>query len=223
MIEITPFGDSAVLLSFGKVPNEQMRRNILGYTQAIKHKQIPGVGGLIPAYTSLTVCYDFLQISFEELKSKLQAIDPYGLEKDRGEIVRIPVCYESKFSVDMQEVIEHTGLSREEIIELHTAPIYQVYMLGFVPGFFYLGGLDARLYCPRKETPRLIIPEGSVGMAGNQTGVYPLESPGGWQLLGKTPLKIFDKHSTEKPFYVNQGDRVQFYEISLEEYNQLAG
>lgn len=222
MLKITPFGDSAVLLNFGTQPNEQVRRSILSFSEHIKQKQIPGIGSLIPAYTTLTVCYNFLEIRYEELKSILMTIELDTHVETKRNIVRIPVCYDEQFSEDMQEVAVHTGLSKKTIIELHTAPVYQVFMLGFVPGFFYLGGLDSRLHCPRKETPRLKIPAGSVGLAGDQTGVYPLESPGGWQLLGRTPLKIFDKDNTQQPFLVSQGDGVQFYEISLEEFKRFA-
>ena len=136
-------------------------------------------------------------------------------------LVEIPVCYDDRFAFDMEYLCTYTSLTKEDVIEIHTSKNYLVYMLGFTPGFFYLGGMDARLYCPRKEIPRLKITSGSVGIAGNQTGVYSVDSPGGWQLIGKTPMEIFNKNSIDECFKVKQGDLVRFVQVSLEEYNRL--
>ena len=181
-----------------------------------------GVGAIIPGYIDLSIHYDTAKISYNDLKESLFQLNEGSQVQDVGSLVRIPICYEAPFSIDMEWLMEYTELQRDAIVKLHTSTIYQVHMLGFVPGFFYLGGLDARLHCPRKKNPRLKIEAGSVGIAGSQTGVYPLESPGGWQLIGKTPVQIFDKNRRDNPFFVQQGDRVQFYEIDRETYNEFA-
>tara|TARA_B100000809_G_scaffold43630_1_gene37841 strand:- start:6178 stop:6852 length:675 start_codon:yes stop_codon:yes gene_type:complete len=217
---IQPFGDAAILLTFGAEINTGTNNEIVNYVKALKNIDIQGVLEVIPAYVSITVQYDFLKISYKELSGQLQVLDVEKVFMKQSRIIEIPVCYDATLSIDMEEVVSYTGMTREEVINKHTSKDYLVYMLGFTPGFFYLGGIDPRLFCPRKDTPRLEIEAGSVGIAGTQTGVYSLGSPGGWQIIGKTPLSIFDKNRKEDVFLVNQGDTVQFYEISLEEFKQ---
>ena len=218
---LKPFGDSAVLLTFGKEINLQVHQEIVSYVNALKEKRVFGVLDVIPAYTSITVQYDFLILSFEELKCELKKLNYRHKIAAKPNLVEIPVCYHKSFAPDIEYLCAYTGLSNAELIEIHTSKDYLVYMLGFTPGFFYLGGMDARLFCPRKENPRLKIESGSVGIAGHQTGVYSLDSPGGWQLIGKTPVKIFNKENTKEFFKVKQGDLVRFVEISLDEYNNF--
>lgn len=216
--KIQPFGDAALLLTFGDVIEVLINSRIVAYTKVLKESNLIGVIGIIPAYTTITVQYDALKTSYSELKEKLESLVVSNSLDHKTKIVKIPVCYDAAFSKDIDEVIDYSGLTKEKIIELHTSKNYLVYMLGFTPGFFYLGGMDTRLYCPRKEKPRLKIEAGSVGIAGSQTGVYSMDSPGGWQVIGKTPLSIFDKNKKENYFLVNQGDVVQFYEVSLNEF-----
>ncbi|WP_139956108.1 5-oxoprolinase subunit PxpB [Flavicella sediminum] len=221
MLKCEVYGDSAVLLTFSEGFSEEIHTIIVNYTRSLKEKKIEGIVAIIPAFTTITISYDAHIISFKELKALLLHIP---LEEKKGQLTRlieIPVCYDTEFGKDFEELILHTGLTKEEIISLHTAPEYLVYMLGFTPGFFYLGGLDEKLFCPRKANPRMRIEEGAVGIGGQQTGVYSVASPGGWQIIGKTPVKIFDKTNLETPFKVQQGDRIKFVEISLEEYKNL--
>ena len=133
----------------------------------------------------------------------------------------IPVCYDGEFAPDMEDVCAHTGLQREQVIRLHTSRDYLIYMLGFLPGFPYLGGMDERIEAPRLETPRTLIPAGAVGIGGKQTGIYPLASPGGWRLIGRTPIKVYDP-DREEPILYKSGDYIRFYPITEEEYKDIA-
>jgi KipI family sensor histidine kinase inhibitor len=137
------------------------------------------------------------------------------------ETIYIPVCYDGPFSPDMETVSAHTGLSSQEIVRRHAGPAYRIYMLGFLPGFPYLGGLDPALETPRLATPRVKIPAGAVGIGGAQTGIYPLESPGGWQLIGQTPVRPYDPRR-ENPFLYRPGDYIVFYPVSSGEYQDIA-
>ena len=138
----------------------------------------------------------------------------------RKRIFEIPVCYGGEYGPDIQNIAEHAGLSQEEVIQIHSSRDYLIYMLGFLPGFTYLGGLDERLHTPRLANPRIRIPAGSVGIGGSQTGIYPLDSPGGWQLMGMTPVKTYDP-SRETPILVEAGDYIRFVPVEEEEYLQI--
>lgn len=219
--ELKVFGDSAVLLTFGQEISLEVHQEIVGFVNALKKKKIIGVSGIVPAYTTVTIQYDFLKIPYEELELEITKLDDQQEVSFEQKLVEIPVCYDKIFALDMGYLCAYTGLTKEEVIQVHTSKNHLVYMLGFTPGFFYLGGMDERLYCPRKENPRLKIEPGSVGIAGDQTGVYSVGSPGGWQLIGKTPVVIFDKKNKDELFKVKQGDLIRFVEISLEEYNSF--
>lgn len=211
------FGDSAVLLTFGDHISKEVHLQIVSFVQELKKLEIIGVIAVIPAYSTIAIQYDFLQISYHELEDLLFSIEYSLKEENHKNIIEIPVCYHDDFALDIQHLMEYTGLTKREIVALHTSEDYLVYMLGFTPGFFYLGGMDSRLFCPRKEEPRVKIDRGSVGIAGSQTGVYSVDSPGGWQLLGKTAFNLFDATS-DKVFPIKQGDYIRFREISLEEF-----
>lgn len=218
MIQFQPFGDSAVMVSFGDVVSLEVHQQIKSFVSQLEKEKYIEFSYCIPAYTTVIVVYDCTKISYDDFILKLKKI-PSEINKELVEnIVKIPVCYDACFSPDMEEVMLQTGLSKKEIIRLHIQPKYTVYMLGFTPGFFYLGGLSKKLTCTRKEIPRLQIEKGSVGIGGAQTGVYTVNSPGGWQLIGKTPLTIFDVANNSEPFLVKMGDLIQFYEITKEEF-----
>lgn len=184
---------------------------------------------LIIAYSSLTIIYDPWLVlkqnpaagsAFEWIRAKIEQsfADPYVVDDREGSFYRIPVCYNSEFGVDLEAVSEFTKRSVTEIIGIHQSKIYRVYMLGFLPGFAYLGKLDASLYMPRKEIP-VGVTAGSVGIASNQTGIYPLTSPGGWQIIGRTPVNLFDA-TVSPPAKFQTGDHIQFYQITKEEFER---
>ena len=218
---ISPAGDSALWVEFGNEISLSLNSRVHGLAGSLREKPLRGVVDMVPAYASLLVCYDPMVISGKKLSTALASRakkDP-GTGPGQGRVVGIPVCYGGDFAPDMDAVCAHTGFSREEVIARHTSPLYRIYMLGFLPGFPYLGGLDPALETPRLETPRTKIPAGSVGIGGAQTGIYPLESPGGWRIIGRTPLKPYDPDRAE-PFLYRAGDSIRFYPVNRDEYDK---
>ena len=215
-------GDCAVTVAFAQEIREDTNRKIRYLAKKLQNAGIHGLQETVPTYCSLTVYYEPLVLSRRKLEHQilhfLAAYQPDTAEKKR--IFQIPVCYEGEFAPDMEDVCRLTGLSREQVIALHSSVDYLIYMLGFLPGFPYLGGMDPRLEVPRLDSPRTRIPAGAVGIGGKQTGVYPLASPGGWRLIGRTPAVIYDPNR-EKPIVYEAGDYIRFCPISTEEYYDL--
>ncbi|MFD2594278.1 5-oxoprolinase subunit PxpB [Sphingobacterium griseoflavum] len=206
-------GEAALVVAFGEVLTAQSNLLVRCLDVAIGELSCAGLRECVSAYNTLTIYYDPVHLSYSTIYRLVEElIDGLQLEetKPNGEKL-IPVYYNGP---DLLDVAQHTGLSVDEIIALHTAGLYQVYMLGFVPGFPYLGGLDSRLATPRKATPRLKVAAGSVGIAGAQTGIYPFSTPGGWQIIGHTPLQLFDVTREDHPAFLTVGDSVRF--VSME-------
>jgi len=217
-------GDSAVIVEFGDSIDMKTNAKVQQLRRYIECAQLGGIVEMVPTYRSLAVYFDPVEVEdvgpfFERLKILAQKTK--GEISEGGLTIVIPVCYGGEFGPDMGNVVSHTGLTEEEIIRRHTAPYYYCYMLGFTPGFSYLGGMDETLATPRLKEPRKVIPAGSVGIAGKQTGIYPIESPGGWQLIGRTPLRLFDPEG-EPPFLIDAGMWVRFQSIAKEEYDEIA-
>lgn len=214
-----PCGDRAVTVNFGNEINMQTNGRVTAFTAAAERAEIPGAVEYIPAFCSVTVIYDPLKTSQKELIRALKRLrkSAGGARDFKPVLYKIPVCYDGEFAPDMESVEQITGLGKEEIINIHTGRDYPIYMLGFLPGFAYLGGMDERIAVPRLETPRVKIPRGSVGIGGNQTGIYPSDSPGGWRLIGKTPVRVYDA-GKDSPILYRAGDRIRFYRISQEEF-----
>lgn len=217
-------GDSAVIVEFGDSIDMKTNAKVQQLRRSIECAQLGGIVEMVPTYRSLAVYFDPVEVEdvgpfFERLK--ILAKKTKGEISEGGLTIVIPVCYGGEFGPDMGNVVNHTGLTEEEIIRRHTAPDYYCYMLGFTPGFSYLGGMDETLATPRLKEPRKVIPAGSVGIAGKQTGIYPIESPGGWQLIGRTPLRLFDPEG-EPPFLIDAGMWVRFRSIAKEEYDEIA-
>lgn len=190
----------------------------------LKKIKIKGVRECIPSYASLLILYDPMVTSFSRIESLIRRIrenENSILEADGARVIEIPVCYGGEFGEDIENVAAYSGLSKEEVIATHCGVDYHVYMVGFLPGFPYLGGLDPRIHTPRLSNPRLEIPAGSVGIGGEQTGVYPLASPGGWQLIGRTPIRLYDDRH-KNPVMLQAGDTVRFIRICEEEFMEIA-
>lgn len=221
-IRILTAGDSSLLIEFGKEISPEINRKISATIQLMKEQHIEGVVDMIPAFCSLLVNYDPRVISYDEIRERMQALVRVDARagETRKRIFEIPVCYGGEYGPDIQNIAEHAELSQEEVIQIHSSRDYLIYMLGFLPGFTYLGGLDERLHTPRLANPRIRIPAGSVGIGGSQTGIYPLDSPGGWQLMGMTPVKTYDP-SRETPILVEAGDYIRFVPVEEEEYLQI--
>jgi inhibitor of KinA len=223
---IYPLGDSAVSIQLGTSIDERINARLLALRDELFAKPFEGLKDIVVSYSSLSVYYDYMQVRqslagvlpvFDSIKKLLlMAIQASEAAKEAGQFHRVPVCYEPEFAPDLNEFSGQKGLDRNEVIALHTANAFRVYMIGFLPGFPYLGITEARISAARKQVP-VQVRAGSIGLAGQQTGIYPFDSPGGWQIIGRTPLQIFDA-GKEKPALFSPGDTIQFYSISREEY-----
>lgn len=221
-IRILTAGDSALLIEFGKEINPETNRKITAIVQLMREQHIEGIVDVIPAFCSLLINYDPRVLSYEELKERMENLLKMETktETTRKRIFEIPVCYGGEYGPDIDNIAEHAGLSVNEVIEIHSSKDYLIYMLGFLPGFTYLGGLDERIHTPRLASPRLTIRAGSVGIGGSQTGIYPLDSPGGWQLMGLTPVRTYDPER-QTPILVEAGDYIRFIPIDEEEFLRI--
>ena len=221
-IRILTAGDSALLIEFGKEINPETKRKITAIVQLMREQHIEGIVDVIPAFCSLLINYDPRVLSYEELKERMENLLKMETktETTRKRIFEIPVCYGGKYGPDIDNIAEHAGLSVNEVIKIHSSKDYLIYMLGFLPGFTYLGGLDERIHTPRLASPRLTIRAGSVGIGGSQTGIYPLDSPGGWQLMGLTPVRTYDPER-QTPILVEAGDYIRFIPIDEEEFLRI--
>lgn len=220
-ISIRPYGQHAILVEWPKMVDENILEDIITFYSYLKIDCLKDEGWeMIPSYNSLTLVQNHSEVDFESFGTKLQkwyAQKP-GILSEAHYLWRLPVCYDLDFGIDLQEVSEKLQLSIPEIITLHTESVYRVYGIGFLPGFMYLGGLPESIEVPRKAIPRLKVAKGSVGLAAKQTGIYPQESPGGWNIIGNCPVSIFNANQ-EKPCLVSVGDKIQFYAISKAEHD----
>lgn len=219
---LLPAGDAAVVIEFEERIDPAVNRRAVRLAAALEAARIRGVRDVVPTFRSVTVFFDPLRTEYLQLTEFLdqQARQPVPFEDDQRTPVRVPVCYDADFGPDLGSVAEFAHLSREEVVTLHTDTTYRVFMLGFLPGFAYLGSVDPRIAAPRLTTPRARVLRGSVGIAGLQTGIYPADTPGGWQIIGRTPVWPFDL-SRPKPFLFEPGDQVQFVAIDRVEYDRL--
>ncbi len=221
-VKILTEGDSSILLVFKQEISPDINGKITGFVHLLKEQQIEGVIDMIPAFASLLINYDPRMIRYEELKERLENLLKLEVEEQQKlkKVFEIPVCYGGEYGPDIDAIAEHAGLTTKEVIDIHTSKDYLIYMLGFLPGFSYLGGLDERIHTPRLANPRIRIPAGSVGIGGSQTGIYPLDSPGGWQLLGLTPVKTYDP-KREKPILFEAGDYIRFVPVDEAEFLRI--
>jgi inhibitor of KinA len=243
-LSIFPLGDSAITIDMSNCIDEQVNRKAVAIGNWLQDHHYDGVLDVIVAYSSVSVFYDPVKVrsanpdlqdgAFGYMRHRLeeawrQAGSPaersdaggsISTQADNQQIMRIPVCYAGDFGPDLETVSKGRGISREEVIELHSSRVYRVYMIGFLPGFPYLARIDQRLEVTRKERPVPVV-AGSVGIAGFQTGIYSLNSPGGWQIIGRTPVRLFDP-SAASPVLLKTGDQVQFFPVSREEFENIA-
>jgi inhibitor of KinA len=230
--KIFPLGDAGLVIDFGNIIDESLNKLVHAVFYQLQKDPIPGMVEAVPAYSSLTIYYDVLfirkkssgqRIAFEWVSEKIKEyLSRERIEiEDSGTLIRIPVCYEKEYGTDLDFIALLNRITIDEIIHLHTSTIYRVYMLGFLPGFAYMGMVDGKIAAPRKQFPAPV-EAGSIGIAGRQTGIYPLKSPGGWQIVGRTPLKLFDKEK-EDPTLFRSGDTVHFYSITKDEFENIKG
>lgn len=225
MLRIEPLGDGALSVVLGEHIGQDVSARVARLFDLLSKAPPEGLLELTPTYCALCVQYDVQRTSGARLSEHILALEGQlagaGAQLS-GPVVDIPVLYGGVQGPDLAFVAQNAGMSEQEVIAAHALPLYPVYMLGFTPGFPYLGGMDERLSAPRLETPRVRIPAGSVGIAGAQTGIYSVASPGGWRIIGRTPLALFDPARAE-PFLLSAGDRVRFVPIDREQYLALKG
>jgi KipI family sensor histidine kinase inhibitor len=221
---IVPVGDSALLIEFGSGIDPEVNTSVYALAAQIEAAGNPAVVELVPTYRSLLIQYDSLRSVYREmldfLDGMVSGVEDSPESATEPEIIELPVVYGGEDGPDLETVAEHAGLSTQEVIEIHSGTGYRVYMIGFAPGFPYLGGLDERIACPRLKTPRISVPAGSVGIAESQTGVYPNASPGGWQLIGRTAVKLFDPNvnaANASPSLITPGAEVRFVPVDAHE------
>jgi inhibitor of KinA len=227
LFQLYPLGDSAVTVQFGETIDEDTHTKVRAFCAYLERHPFPGFVEQVPAFTTVTIYYDPWVVSekglhnpYTRMTEQLQHMLKQAKESHasaRPRTVEIPVCYNGAFGPDLEYVARRAKLTPQEVIASHTRGKYLVYMIGFAPGFPYLGGMSKKLATPRKKNPRERIPAGTVGIAGNQTGIYPIETPGGWQLIGRTPLQLFDPNR-EHPSLLQAGDLVRFVAISEQEF-----
>jgi KipI family sensor histidine kinase inhibitor len=208
---IVSAGDSALILEFEDRIDPAINARAVGVADRVASVKLSGVRDVVPTFRSVAVHFDPLRTNVAELTARLEneASRPFDEVADVRPIIRVPVAYGGDLGPDLQEVADAAGITAADVVRRHAAPIYRVFMMGFLPGFAYMGTVDSTIALPRRATPRVRVPAGSVGIAGQQTGVYPSESPGGWRLIGRTAVKPYDSARPE-PFLFRPGDRVKF-------------
>lgn len=222
-IRIEAEGDSALMVRLAEEPGALSGALVESAARALEGAHLAGVRDVVPAYTTVMLCYDPLMASFAELSASvyqvLAGLEPQGGTSRR--VVELPVCYGGELGPDLAALAVRAGMAEDEVVALHSGRDYRIDMLGFLPGFAYAAGVDPRIAAPRLAVPRALIPAGSVGIAGEQTGVYPLDSPGGWQLIGRTPARVYDPRRAD-PICYRPGDWLRFTPVGRDEFERLA-
>lgn len=223
ILAIEPLGDCALVIHFAKIIHPTMNQHIHALAKQLRTTQPHSITDIVPSYQTLAVFYQPEQLSFQSLVALIETCNiNTQSEIFESRQIEIPVCYEHDCAPDIALLAEHCQLTVEQVIERHSQVNYAVYFLGFKPGFAYLGDLDAKLHMPRKATPRLNVPAGSIGIGGAQTGIYPQATPGGWQVIGRTPLKLFDP-TMDSPCLLQPGNTIRFKPISFDEFKRIGG
>ncbi len=230
-IQYTSLSETAVLLSFGNTISEELHQQVMQIKNILEQDPFKGFVETVPAYNSLAVYYNPAEVVqqqgtiasavIDQLKKTIEAAEQTSYNTTTSPVITIPVCYEAEYGIDLQELSVQLNLSVDEIIQLHTKPVYTIYMIGFTPGFPYMGTVDEKLVTKRKAQPRVQVPAGSVAIAGNQTGIYPLATPGGWNIIGRSAINVFDQQK-ENPFLLKAGDQVQFRSVTKNEFATLS-
>ena len=219
---ISNLGDAAIYCDFGTEVNETINSEVIKYFNylfnVIKEKKIEGITNLTPSYNKLIISFDLGTTNFLEIKKTIENLKIEDGEKEVSKKIKIPVCCDNKYGLDFKRLSEKLSLPKEEILKLYLNKEYFCYMTGFIAGMPFLGDLDKNIRCDRLETPRVKVPKGSVGITEQFANIYTFESPGGWNIIGSTPKKIFKKNNINDPVLIKPGDKVIFYEITNEEY-----
>jgi KipI family sensor histidine kinase inhibitor len=222
-VRLVPAGDAALTAEYDDRIDPGLNARVIALASAMRDEHIGGIRDIVPTFRSVTVYFDPLATDIERVSRRLRELSESqeAVPIARGPVIDIPVCYGGEFGPDLDAVAQHGRIAADEVVAVHTARSYRAYMLGFLPGFAYLGVVDVRIAAPRQATPRRAVPAGSVGVAGPQTGVYPCVSPGGWNIIGRTPLVMFEP-SRAVPALIAAGDAVRFHAIDRLEFDRLS-
>ena len=220
---ISNLGDAALYCDFGIEVNQKINSEVIRFFRTIREKNIEGINNLTPSYNKLIISYDLKITNFRKIKDKIENLEINKTQKINSKKLEIPVCCDSSFSLDMGKLEKKTNLDRDEILEIFFKKEFFCYMTGFIAGMPFLGDLDEKMRAQRLETPRVKVPKGSIGLTEQFANIYTFESPGGWNIIGNTPLNIFDIKNEKEPNLINPGDTVIFKKITIEEYNKFNG
>tara|TARA_B100000686_G_scaffold279389_1_gene299952 strand:+ start:563 stop:1237 length:675 start_codon:yes stop_codon:yes gene_type:complete len=215
---ILNLGDAALYCDFGNEVNKETNSNVIKYFKTLQKLKLKGVTNITPSYNKLIISFDLSIIKFQELKEKIKNLKLIQTENKEEKIVKIPICLDDKFSLDLNRLSEKLKIEKDKIIQTFLNKEYFCYMTGFIAGMPFLGDTDTTIRLQRLETPRVKVPKGSIGITEQFCNIYTFESPGGWNIIGNTPIKVFDKFNQENPIIINPGDRVIFYKIEKDEY-----
>ena len=219
---ISNLGDAAVYCDFGPEVNEKINTNVINYfnhlSQSIKEEKIIGITNLTPSYNKLVISFDLTITNYKNIKHLLENLNILENAKKNNKKIEVPVCCEEEYGLDFKRLCKKLNITKDEILRLYFNKEYFCYMTGFIAGMPFLGDINDNIRCDRLETPRVKVPKGSVGITEQFANIYTFESPGGWNIIGNTPMKVFDNENLNQPALINPGDRVNFYQITNEEY-----
>ena len=215
---ISNLGDASVYCDFGNEVNEKINSNVINYFKHLKRNKINGITNITPSYNKLIISFDLEVINFEKLKDKIKKINLESIEKEEEKIVNVPICIDDEFSLDLKRLSNKLKITEKQIISSFLSKEYFCYMTGFIAGMPFMGDIDSKIRLYRLETPRVKVPKGSIGITEQFCNIYTFESPGGWNIIGNTPMKIFDKLNKSNPVKINPGDNVIFYQINKNEF-----
>ena len=215
---ISNLGDSALCCDFGNEINRETNSHVIKYFKNLQKLNLKGITNITPSYNKLIISYDLSIVNFQNLKEKIKNLNLKETEDKEAKIIKIPICLDDEFSLDLNRLSEKLEIKKDKIIQSFLSKEYFCYMTGFIAGMPFLGNIDSKIRLKRLETPRVKVPKGSVGITEQFCNIYTFESPGGWNIIGNTPIKVFDKFNNISPAKINPGDTVEFYKISKSEY-----
>ena len=215
---ILNLGDAALYCDFGNEVNRKTNLHVITYFKTLQKLNLKGITNITPSYNKLIISYDLSIIKFQELKEEIKNLKLIQIKNNEEKIVKIPVCIDDEFSLDLKRLSEKLKIEKDKIIQTFLKKEYFCYMTGFIAGMPFLGDTDSKIRLQRLETPRVKVPKGSIGITEQFCNIYTFESPGGWNIIGNTPIKVFDKFNQKNPAKINPGDRVTFYKINKDEY-----
>ena len=216
---ISNLGDSALYCDFGDEVNREINSRVIHYFNNIRDRNIIGITNIVPSYNKLIIIFDLAIINFERLKEIINSLDLKTYDKNNSKLIKIPVCCDDEFALDFNRLETNLEISKDQVINNFFSKEYFCYMTGFIAGMPFLGDIDEKIRLKRLQTPRVKVPKGSIGITEKFCNIYTFESPGGWNIIGNTPLKVFNKFNDTNPALINPGDTVSFYKITKEEYN----